>query len=98
MNHLHDEDGPVFIFAGYQMEMEKYIETNPGFEHQVPNILHFADYSCTNLFEIMHVIILSIFGRYWSILVDIGHSSWQDNTFRRDNWNADLYQIIFYSS
>ena len=58
MNNLHDEDAPVFIFAGYKKEMEKFIETNPGFERRVPNIFHFNDYTCNDLAEIMQVMLL----------------------------------------
>ena len=38
--------------------MEKFIETNPGFERRVPHTFHFADYSCNDLSEIMHVMLL----------------------------------------
>jgi hypothetical protein len=35
----------VFIIAGYNKEMEKFFEHNPGFDSRMPHKLLFADYS-----------------------------------------------------
>jgi hypothetical protein len=34
----------VFIFAGYNKEMEKFFEHNPGLKSRVPYEFHFSDY------------------------------------------------------
>ena len=35
----------VFIFAGYEKQMEKFFQHNPGLDSRMPHRLHFADYS-----------------------------------------------------
>ena len=39
----------VFIIAGYDREMEKFFEHNPGLSSRVPYSLHFADYEDNEL-------------------------------------------------
>jgi len=39
----------VFIFAGYNKEMEKFFEHNPGLQSRVPYKLHFTDYTNSEL-------------------------------------------------
>ncbi|KAL9607476.1 MAG: hypothetical protein Q9167_007613 [Letrouitia subvulpina] len=43
---IEERTGTIaFILAGYKNEMEKFFEHNPGFDSQIPQRLHFADYS-----------------------------------------------------
>lgn len=42
----------VVILAGYDHDMEVFLQTNPGLRSRFPNILHFADYSAEELMEI----------------------------------------------
>ena len=43
----------VFIFAGYNKNMEKFFEHNPGLKSRVPNTLQFADYQDDELLWIL---------------------------------------------
>ena len=43
----------VFIFAGYAQEMETFFAHNPGLPDRVPYTLKFADYSATELLDMM---------------------------------------------
>ena len=43
----------VFIVAGYDREMEKFFEHNPGLSSRVPYSLHFADYQDDELLSML---------------------------------------------
>lgn len=43
----------VFILAGYNKPMEKFFETNEGFESRMPHRLHFADYTDKELLQML---------------------------------------------
>lgn len=43
----------VFILAGYNKEMEKFFEHNPGLQSRVPFQLQFADYTDEELLQMM---------------------------------------------
>ena len=43
----------VFIIAGYDREMEKFFEHNPGLSSRVPYSLHFADYKDDELLSML---------------------------------------------
>lgn len=43
----------VFIFAGYEEEMEEFIKMNPGLKSRIYSIIEFANYSLDELFEIL---------------------------------------------
>lgn len=43
----------VVIVAGYENEMKKFIESNPGLESRFSTYVHFDDYSPEELYEIM---------------------------------------------
>jgi Cdc6-like AAA superfamily ATPase len=47
----------VFIFAGYDKQMEKFFEHNPGLASRVPYKLHFADYSDDELLSMLEQLI-----------------------------------------
>jgi ATPase family associated with various cellular activities (AAA)/AAA lid domain len=47
----------VFIFAGYDKEMEKFFQHNPGLTSRVPYELHFADYSDSQLLSMFEQLI-----------------------------------------
>jgi hypothetical protein len=47
----------VFIFAGYNREMEKFFEHNPGLSSRVPYKLQFKDYEDTELMEMLEGLI-----------------------------------------
>jgi len=44
----------IYIFAGYEKEMKKFIEMNPGLASRIPNNMMFADYSDEELISIMN--------------------------------------------
>lgn len=52
----------VFIFAGYDEEMEKFFEHNPGLTSRVPYKLHFADYSDGELLSMLDQLIRKKYG------------------------------------
>ena len=43
----------VFIFAGYNKQMEKFFEHNQGFSSRMPHRLQFADYKDTELLQML---------------------------------------------
>ena len=43
----------VFIFAGYNKQMEKFFEHNQGFSSRMPHRLQFADYKETELLQML---------------------------------------------
>ena len=43
----------VFIFAGYNKQMESFFEHNPGLQSRMPYRLHFEDYSDKELLEML---------------------------------------------
>lgn len=47
----------VFIFAGYNKEMENFFEHNPGLINRVPYRLQFADYEDDELLWMLGKII-----------------------------------------
>ncbi len=46
------KDELVLILAGYQKEMEKFLQTNPGLRSRFPIHIDFPDYSQQELLEI----------------------------------------------
>lgn len=52
------KDKLVVIFAGYEKEMEEFIETNPGFRSRVGYKINFEDYSTDELIQIFDGILL----------------------------------------
>ncbi|CAJ1415712.1 unnamed protein product [Effrenium voratum] len=42
----------VVICAGYEEEMERFFDSNPGFKSRVPFTFHFEDYNCSELSQI----------------------------------------------
>jgi AAA lid domain len=51
----------VFILAGYNREMEKFFEHNPGFKSRVPDQFQFADYKDEELMSIFESIVQKTF-------------------------------------
>ena len=47
----------MFIFAGYNREMEKFFEHNPGLQSRVPYRLQFTDYENTELLAMLEDLI-----------------------------------------
>ena len=52
----------VFLLAGYNREMEKFFEHNPGLKSRVPHQLQFADYKNEELMSIFESIVQKTFG------------------------------------
>ncbi|RAI97059.1 SpoVK/Ycf46/Vps4 family AAA+-type ATPase [Paenibacillus pabuli] len=50
-------DDLVVIFAGYEKEMQKLLDMNPGFDSRVPNRIVFPDYSPVEILEILSVML-----------------------------------------
>lgn len=48
----------VVILAGYNKEMTKLVETNPGLRSRFPTVIEFEDYSPTELMEIAEQMLL----------------------------------------
>lgn len=46
------KDDFILILAGYQQEMEAFLQTNPGLRSRLPIHIHFADYSQNELMKI----------------------------------------------
>jgi hypothetical protein len=47
----------IFIFAGYNKEMEKFFEHNPGLKSRIPYSLQFDDYSDEELMDMLESIV-----------------------------------------
>jgi hypothetical protein len=43
----------IFVFAGYQKQMEKFFEHNPGLPSRIPYAFHFEDYSDAELLRML---------------------------------------------
>jgi Cdc6-like AAA superfamily ATPase len=52
----------VFILAGYNREMEKFFEHNPGLKSRVPHQFQFMDYKDEELMSILESIVQNAFG------------------------------------
>lgn len=53
LKELSDGDGDVaIIFAGYPKEMTQFLNSNPGLNSRLRNVIHFPDYSPDDLMEI----------------------------------------------
>lgn len=44
----------ICIFAGYKLEMEKFIDSNPGLRSRIGYVFHFDDYTIDDLMEIFN--------------------------------------------
>ncbi|MCH5309981.1 MAG: AAA family ATPase [Prevotella sp.] len=51
-----DRNRLVVILAGYGAEMKTFIDSNPGLQSRFNRYIHFADYSATELFEIVELL------------------------------------------
>ena len=49
-----DNKETIFIFAGYEDEMNNFIKINPGLMSRIGYIIDFADYSLDELFQILN--------------------------------------------
>lgn len=47
-----NRDDLVVILAGYENDMENFLSFNPGLKSRFPNIIHFEDYTPTQMYEI----------------------------------------------
>ena len=48
-----DDSSPLFVFAGYQEEMKRFLATNAGLERRIDMIFHFRDYTANDLAKIL---------------------------------------------
>jgi hypothetical protein len=62
----------VFIFAGYEKEMETFFEHNPGLTSRVPYQLKFADYSDAQLLGMLDQLVKKTFGGSMKVEDGIG--------------------------
>lgn len=46
------EEGYLFIFAGYPMEMKRFIETNPGIQRRITHRINIRDYTYEEIADI----------------------------------------------
>lgn len=47
-------DDLIVILAGYEREMQEFLESNSGLRSRFPNLIHFPDYTGEELVEIAH--------------------------------------------
>ena len=53
LKRLEDDRGKfICILAGYPVEMEKFMDVNPGLRSRFTDTIHFEDYNATELFQI----------------------------------------------
>lgn len=52
-------DDLVVILAGYEEEMQNFLNTNTGLKSRFPNVVHFEDYTTDEMYEIAKVTALS---------------------------------------
>ena len=45
----------VIIFAGYEEDMQRFLQSNPGLASRVPQLIHFPDFSDQELVEILGI-------------------------------------------
>ncbi len=57
----------VFLLAGYNKEMEKFFEHNPGLKSRVPLTLQFADYKDEELMNIFEGLLSKTFGNHMRV-------------------------------
>ncbi|KAJ1458129.1 P-loop containing nucleoside triphosphate hydrolase protein, partial [Pelagophyceae sp. CCMP2097] len=50
-------DDVVVVFAGYTREMDELLTHNPGVKSRFPTVIHFADYSASELMQIANVML-----------------------------------------
>jgi Cdc6-like AAA superfamily ATPase len=62
----------VFIFAGYQREMESFFEHNPGLTSRIPYQLHFADYTDSQLLGMLDQLVEKTFSGKMKVEDGIG--------------------------
>lgn len=48
-------DSIIVILAGYEKEMDEFLQTNPGLKSRFPFIIHFEDYTIDELIEILRL-------------------------------------------
>jgi len=48
----NEKDRPIFIFAGYKLQMESFLQANPGMARRVAYKFHFEDYNPNQLAQI----------------------------------------------
>ena len=53
----NNRDNLVVIVAGYENEMERFINSNPELESRFKNFIHFADYNGEELFKIFELLL-----------------------------------------
>eukprot|EP00931_Biecheleriopsis_adriatica_P097399 TRINITY_DN7117_c0_g1_i3.p1 TRINITY_DN7117_c0_g1~~TRINITY_DN7117_c0_g1_i3.p1 ORF type:complete len:578 (-),score=94.69 TRINITY_DN7117_c0_g1_i3:50-1783(-) len=59
MGAMNDPPGkaPVMVFAGYPDDMSEFMTKNAGLYRRIPYTFDFPDYSCTDLAEILEIIV-----------------------------------------
>ncbi|KAJ7241901.1 P-loop containing nucleoside triphosphate hydrolase protein [Mycena haematopus] len=62
----------VFIFAGYEKEMESFFEHNPGLTSRVPYQLKFTDYTDAQLLGMLDQLVKKMFGGNMKVEGGIG--------------------------
>jgi len=58
IKRMEDDRGKYFVFAaGYQEEMERFVNSNPGLKSRVDMYFHFDDYSPGELADILKIMV-----------------------------------------
>jgi len=91
-----DRGDPVMIFAGYRVEMQRFLDLNTGFRRRVRCTFDFVDYTPIQLAQIASVVIeeqgfkLNLGG---SSLADLIRDKTDEN--QRKRMNGGLGQIVY---
>jgi len=98
----------ITIFAGYENEMARFFDSNPGFKSRVPFKIHFDDYYCHELMQIAYLLLddretrFSASGDRWlNRTIGLATScctSDEDCRNRRDKGNARAIRNILEAS
>ncbi len=58
MKRIEDDHGKfIFIAAGYQKEMENFLNANPGMQSRIDRFLHIDDYNADELYGIFNIFV-----------------------------------------
>ncbi|MEO3945795.1 AAA family ATPase [Gorillibacterium sp. CAU 1737] len=81
-------DRLIVILAGYDEDMESFLEVNPGLRSRFPNVLQFEDYSPDELMQIAHGMLQTLGYRPSREALEIMTSKFHEVSGRRDAGNG----------
>ena len=88
----------IAIFAGYENDMERFLNSNEGLRSRVPYKIHFDDYSSA---EIAEIVILNLTKDNWTFNVDLlrrvvedKYNNLEDNERSNGRWARNFVQKL----